>query len=57
MQCKWIKVEGNTTKYYRCSLKDKAIDEHECKKCLMFIKDNNADDIVNQLFSMFGGKR
>ena len=57
MQCKWIKVEGRTTKYFRCSLKDKAIDEHECKNCLMFIKDNNADDIVNQLFGMFGGKR
>ena len=57
MQCKWIKVEGQTTKYFRCSLKDKAIDKYECRDCPMFIKDNNADDIVNQLFDMFGGKR
>lgn len=57
MQCKWIKVEGQTTKYFRCGLKDKAIDEHKCRNCPMFIKDNNADDIVNQLFGMFGGKR
>ena len=56
MQCKWIKVEGRTTKYFKCSLKDKAIDEYECNKCPMFIKDNNADDIVNQLFGMFGKK-
>ena len=57
MQCKWIKVEGQTTKYFKCSLKDKAINEYECNKCPMFIKDNNAKDIVNQLFDMFGGKR
>ena len=55
MQCKWIKVEGQTTKYFRCSLKDKAIDKYECNNCPMYIKDNNADDIVNQLFGIFGG--
>lgn len=54
MQCKWIKVEGNTTKYWVCSLKDKAIDNYTCRDCPLFIKDNNADDIVNQLFGMFG---
>ena len=57
MQCKWIKVEGQTTKHFRCSLKDKAINDYECKNCPMFIKNNNADDIVSQLFGMFGGKR
>ena len=57
MQCKWLKVEGNTTKYFRCSLKNKAIDEYECRDCPMFIKDNKADDIVNQLFGMFGGRK
>ena len=46
MQCKWIKVEGNTTKYYRCNLKDKAIDEYECRHCPMFIQDNKADYLV-----------
>ncbi len=57
MQCKWIKVEGNTTKYFRCSLKDKAIDGYECRDCPMFIKDSKVDDseIVNRLFGAFGG--
>ena len=55
MQCKWIKVEGVTTKYLRCSLKDKTIDEYECRNCPMFVKDNNVNDIVNQLFGMFNG--
>ena len=62
MQCKWIKVEGkqnnNTTKIFMCELKNKAIDEYECRDCPLFIRDNNADDIVNQLFGMFnGGKK
>ena len=57
MACKHAKVEGNTTKYWVCRLKDKAIDKYKCKDCPMFIKDNNTEDIVNQLFGMFGGKR
>ena len=57
MQCKWIKVEGNTTKYFKCTLKDKAIDEYKCKDCPMFLKDNNADDVVTRLFGTFGGRR
>ena len=59
MQCKWIKLEGkqnsNTTRLFICGLKDKAVDEYECRNCPMFIKDNNTNDIVNQLFGMFGG--
>lgn len=61
MKCKWIKVEGkqnnNTTRIFMCGLKNKAIDEYECKNCPMFIKDNKVydNDIVNQLFGMFGG--
>ena len=57
MNCKHVKIEGNTTKYWVCRLKDKAIDEYECRDCPMFIKDNNASDIVNQLFGMFGGNK
>ena len=57
MQCKWIKVEGNTTKYYRCNLKDRAIYAEECRHCPMFIQDNKADDVVSRLFGMFGGIR
>ena len=55
MNCKWIRVEGRTTKYFKCSLKDKAIDEYECKKCPMFLKENKTNDIVNKLFGVLGG--
>ena len=59
MQCKWIKLEGkqnnNTTRLFMCGLKNKAIDEYECKNCPMFIPDNKADDIVNQFLSVYGG--
>ena len=59
MQCKWIKLEdkqnNNTTRLFICGLKDKVIDEYECRDCPMFIKDNNTNDIINQLFGMFGG--
>lgn len=55
MQCKWIEVEGkqnnNTTRFFMCGLKNKAIDEYECKNC----PDNNANNTVNRLFGMFGG--
>ena len=57
MQCKWIKGKGNTTKHFECGLKNKAIDEYECRDCLMFMEDNKVEDsdIVNRLFGIFGG--
>ena len=60
MQCKWIKVEGkqnnNTTRFFICGLKNKAIDEYECRDCPLFIIDKVEDsDIVNRLFGIFGG--
>ena len=59
MQCKWIKVEGkqnnNTTRFFICGLKNKAIDEYECRDCPMFIQDNKADDVVSRLLGIFGG--
>lgn len=56
MQCKWIKVEGQTTKYFRCSLKNKIIDECKCRNCPMFIQNNNAGDIINRFSEILGGK-
>ena len=57
MQCKWIKVEGQTTKYFRCSLKNKVIDECKCRNCPMFIKDKKVDDseIVKRFSEILGG--
>ncbi len=57
MQCKWIKVEGQTTKYFRCSLKNKSIDESKCRNCPMFIKDKKVDDseIVKRFSEILGG--
>lgn len=39
MNCKHCKVQGNTTKYYYCTLKGKAVDEYICKSCMMRIPD------------------
>ena len=55
MACKHANIEGNTTKYWVCSLKDKAIDDYTCRNCPLFIHDNTTDDIVNILFGTFGG--
>lgn len=35
MNCKHIKIEGNTTKYFICKIKNKAVDEYECRDCLL----------------------
>ena len=35
MNCKHVKVVGNTTKHWHCNLKDKAVDDYRCKGCLM----------------------
>lgn len=39
MNCKHCTVEGRTTKYYYCKLKEKAIDEYNCRDCMMRIAD------------------
>ena len=39
MNCKHVKIQGNTTKYYYCTLKNKAVDEYSCKSCMMRIPD------------------
>lgn len=39
MNCKHVKVVGNTTKHWYCSLKDKAVDDYACKDCMMKLPD------------------
>lgn len=41
MNCKHLKVAGNTTKYFYCNAKEKAINNFECNNCLLKISDNN----------------
>ena len=40
MACKHANIEGNTTKYWVCSLKDKTIDNYTCRNCPLFIHNN-----------------
>lgn len=39
MNCKHCKVEGHTTKYYYCRLKNKAVDNCSCRDCVMKLPD------------------
>ena len=49
MVCKHIKVQGDTTKYFYCTLFNKSVDEYKCKNCMMRIKNKN-----NKLNELFG---
>ena len=37
MNCKHIEIKGNTTKYYYCKVKEKEIEEKDCKNCMLKI--------------------
>lgn len=50
MNYKHCKVQGNTTKYFYCQLKNKAIDNYMCKNCVMKLP-----DLPNRLEKIFGG--
>ena len=39
MNCKHARVEGATTKYYVCKLKNKPVDDYSCNGCMMRIPD------------------
>lgn len=54
MNCVNLKVEGNTTKYYFCKVKNKAINTLECRDCLLKI--NGAKNIVEELFDTLNKK-
>lgn len=51
VNCKHCKVQGNTTKYFYCQLKGKAIDEYMCKNCVMKLPDlpNVVEEILGGL--------
>ena len=35
MNCKHVKLVGSTTKYWYCSIKEKAVDDYSCKDCIL----------------------
>ena len=39
MNCKHVTVEGITTKYFYCKLKQKAVDEKNCRDCMLRLPD------------------
>ena len=39
INCKHCKVQGNTTKYFYCQLKEKAVYDCECRNCVMKLPD------------------
>lgn len=39
MNCKHVTVKGNTTKYYYCKAKNKAVEEYECRDCMLRLPD------------------
>jgi len=51
MNCKHVIVKGNTTKYYFCRLKEKAVDDYKCQNCMMRISD--LPEGFEQLFGSF----
>ena len=51
MNCKHCTVEGQTTKYYYCKIKNKAIDEKDCKNCMLKLP--NFPEGFEQLFGSF----
>lgn len=50
MNCKHCKVQGNTTKYFYCQLKNKAIDNYMYKNRVMKLP-----DLTNVVEEILGG--
>lgn len=51
MNCIHLNLEGNTTKYYFCKVKNKSINEFECRNCLLKIdgKQGESNEIFDYL--------
>lgn len=51
INCKHCKVQGNTTKYFYCQLKEKAAYDCECRNCVMKLPDlpNVVEEILGGL--------
>lgn len=47
MNCIHLKIQGNTTRYYFCSAKKKAINEYECRDCLLKIESKSKNEILD----------
>lgn len=39
MNCKHRKIKGNTTKYFWCNLKEKSVDDYQCRDCMLKLPD------------------
>ena len=39
MNCKHRVIQGRTTKYFRCQIKGKPVDDFDCKNCMLRITD------------------
>lgn len=52
--CKHLKVEGGTIKYYFCNTKNKAINAFECRDCLLKMQD--AKSTIEELFGTLNKK-
>lgn len=51
MACKHRKIIGDTTKYFVCGVKNKAVDDMQCSKCMLRIEDINPfDEMVKVIF-------
>lgn len=53
MGCRHRKIVGNTTKYFYCNVKEKAIDDCiDCKNCLLKLEDNSSQlgDLFGEIF-------
>ena len=55
MNCKHKEIKGNTTKYFACRVKDKAISENDCKNCLLRLPDFL--EVFSDLFRGINGNK
>lgn len=47
INCKHCKVQGKTTKYFYCQLKNKQVDNYSCRNCVMKLPD--LPDVVEEI--------
>lgn len=50
MNCKHCEIRGNTTKYFYCKLREKAVDDYSCENCVMKLP-----DLPEGFAELFGG--
>lgn len=60
MSCVHMITKGNTTKYFFCSVLEKALNEYDCYNCPLKIENKRTQDVTdfNDFFySLFGGMK